>query len=196
MSLAREYFDAMYEANPDPWAFNRRWYEHRKYALTVASLPRRRYGSAFEIGCSIGVLTEMLATRCDALLAVDTCAAAIAEASKRNLPPTVTLQQRAIPRQWPQGSFDLIVMSEVGYYFDDEDLRRTIALTSGALCKGGHLVAVHWREQVEGYPSNAGVVHTALRSRPDLVLLAQYADEHFLLDVYGSGARSRLDPPD
>jgi SAM-dependent methyltransferase len=196
MSLTREYFDAMYEASPDPWSFRRRWYDHRKYALTLASLPRRRYGRAFEIGCSIGVLTEMLASRCDSLLAVDISDAAIVEATKRDLPSTVTLRQGDVPRQWPAGSFDLIVMSEVGYYFDDEDLERVIALTCRDLRDGGHLVAVHWRPPVDEYPSTAQVVHDAVRSRPELSVLASYLDEHFLLEVFGNGPRSRLDPPD
>ena len=137
-----------------------------------------------------------MSSRCDSLLAVDTSAAAIAEAAKRDLSPTVTLEQRSIPEQWPRGTFDLIVMSEVGYYFDEEDLRRTLTLAGGALSEGGHLVAVHWRPQVEEYPSNARAVHTALRSRPELSVLATYADEHFLLDVYGRGTGARLDPPD
>jgi SAM-dependent methyltransferase len=196
MSLTREYFDAMYEVDPDPWSFRRRWYEQRKYALTLAALPRKRYEHGFEIGCSVGVLTELLASRCDALLAVDISQAALVEASKRSLPSTVTLQQRSIPEQWPAGSFDLIVMSEVGYYFEAAERDELIDLACGALLDGGHLVAVHWRQQVPEYPSNADVVHGALRSRPELSVLASYADEYCLLEVLGLGSRSRLDPPD
>jgi SAM-dependent methyltransferase len=196
LSLKREYFESMYAANPDPWSFNRRWYDHRKYALTVAALPRARYRRGFEIGCSIGRLTGMLASRCDALLAVDISAAAIVEASRRVLPPCVTLQQRSIPQHWPRGEFDLIVMSEVGYYWDEAELDQTIALTSSALPDGGHLVAVHWREQVEDYPLNARVVHDALRARSELCVLASYSDQHFLLDVLGKGTQSQLQGPD
>ena len=61
-----------------PWGFADRWYEQRKYALTVASLPRPRYRRAFEIGCSVGVLTALLGERCGELLAVDVAAAAVA----------------------------------------------------------------------------------------------------------------------
>jgi protein-L-isoaspartate O-methyltransferase len=65
------YFEDMYARNPDPWSFETRWYEERKHALTVDALAQRRYRSAFEPGCSTGMLTSLLAARCDHLLAVD-----------------------------------------------------------------------------------------------------------------------------
>ena len=57
VTLGAEYFDAMYQDAEDPWGFENRWYEQRKYAISLALLPARRYRSAFEPGCSIGVLT-------------------------------------------------------------------------------------------------------------------------------------------
>ena len=60
MTLQAGYFDSMYAASPDPWGLQSRWYEARKYAISVAMLPQRRYARAFEPGCSIGVLTELL----------------------------------------------------------------------------------------------------------------------------------------
>jgi len=68
VTLGGDYFDAMYEAATDPWGFEDRWYEQRKYAISLALLPERRYRHAFEPGCSIGVLSGMLAGRCDRLL--------------------------------------------------------------------------------------------------------------------------------
>ena len=56
MTLQPDYFDSMYELSPDPWGFESRWYEARKYAISLAVLPAERYGDAFEPGCSIGVL--------------------------------------------------------------------------------------------------------------------------------------------
>lgn len=50
MTLSGDYFDAMYEANHDPWGFNSRWYEERKRAITLAVLPERRYANAYEPG--------------------------------------------------------------------------------------------------------------------------------------------------
>ena len=77
VTLPPAYFDAMYQGAADPWGFEDRWYEQRKYAVSLALLPAARYRSAFEPGCSIGVLTRMLAGRCDELLSCDVAAAAV-----------------------------------------------------------------------------------------------------------------------
>jgi len=77
MSLPGSYFDDLYAAAEDPWSLRTRWYEQRKYALTTAVLPRRRYADAVEVGCSVGELTAALAQRCDRLTAWDVSAAAV-----------------------------------------------------------------------------------------------------------------------
>lgn len=71
LSHDRRYFDSMYGADADPWGFDSRFYERRKYALTLAALPRERYVRAVEPGCSNGAFTELLAPRCDELIAFD-----------------------------------------------------------------------------------------------------------------------------
>ena len=83
MTLGPEYFERLYAASPDPWGFTTRWYEERKYALSLAMLPRRRYAEAFEPGCSIGVLTALLTPRCDRLLSWDVSAEAVRRARER-----------------------------------------------------------------------------------------------------------------
>ncbi len=62
-STDRQYFVDLYASDPDPWRLATSWYERRKYALTVDALPNERYRRAFEPGCSIGVLSELLAPR-------------------------------------------------------------------------------------------------------------------------------------
>jgi hypothetical protein len=57
MTLDAGYFSDRYAASADPWGLAERWYESRKYALSLALLPRERYRAAFEPGCSIGVLS-------------------------------------------------------------------------------------------------------------------------------------------
>ena len=66
-----DYFEHMWSLGDDPWEHATRFYEGRKYDLTVAALRRPRYTQAFEPGCGIGLLTERLAQRCDSVIASD-----------------------------------------------------------------------------------------------------------------------------
>lgn len=187
-SLPPSYFDRMYGEAADPWGMAERWYEQRKYALTLAALPEPRYRSGFEPGCSIGVLTAQLATRCDALLATDVAAAAVAATRGRTADHAhVSVQRRAVPDEWPAGCFDLVVLSEVGYYLSRQALSTLLDRCVGALVDGGTLVAVHWRHPVADYPLSGDEVHEALATRPELARLARHEEEDFLLDVVVRG---------
>ncbi len=185
MTLGPEYFDAMYAAAPDPWSLRTRWYEARKYAISIAMLPGQRYRNAFEPGCSVGVLTGMLAPRCDRLLSCDMAPAAVKAASEHTARfPNVTVERRAIPGDWPPGRFDLIVLSEFLYYFGGADLDRVLDLAFAALRPAGTLLAVHWRHPVAEYPRSGDDVHTALGRRAGLAKLADHTETDFLAQVY------------
>ena len=185
MTVSREYFDGMYAASPDPWGFETRWYERRKYAVTMALLPSQRYRDAFEPGCSIGVLTGLLAGRCDRLLACDAAAAAAEASARRNAAHrNVRVEQRLLPGDWPAGSFDLIVFSELLYYFGDDNLGQVLGLAAGSLQPGGTLIAVHWRHPVAEYPRSGDEAHAILGRQPGLARLAAYGDPDFLAEVY------------
>jgi Nodulation protein S (NodS) len=185
VTLGAGYFDAMYEAAPDPWGFENRWYERRKYAISLAQLPHRRYRSAFEPGCSIGVLTAMLGPRCDRLLSCDVAASAVQAAARRTRDlPHVLIERRQIPHEWPTGRFDLIVFSEILYYFGDRDLEQVLDYGVRALLPAGTLLAVHWRHPVTEYPRSGDDVHRALAARPGLARLVSHQEEDFLAEVY------------
>jgi SAM-dependent methyltransferase len=179
------YFDAMYRAAPDPWGFEERWYEQRKYAISLAQLPVRRYHHAFEPGCSIGVFTHMLAPRCDDLLSCDIAAGAVQAAARRTADqPQVRVEQRQIPGEWPPGRFDLIVLSEILYYFGDHDLQRILDSAVAALEPEGTLLAVHWRHHVPEYPRSGDDVHRALAAQPGLARLVRHEEPDFIAEVY------------
>ena len=185
MTVDAGYFRERYAASPDPYGLADRWYEARKYAVSVALLPRERYGDAFEPGCSIGVLTARLAARCDRLLSYDVVPDAVASARARTAGlPGVRVERRAIPRDWPPGTFDLIVFSELLYYFDDADLAEVLGCATGALRPDGHLLAVHWRHPAPDHPRSGDEVHEALAARPGLARLAHYRDPDFTAEVY------------
>ena len=179
------YFQQMYDASPDPWDFTHRWYDRRKHDLTVASLTRARYASAFEPGCSIGSLTERLAARCDRLLAVDAVPEAVAAAAARVAGcGHVTVRPARMPHDWPDESFDLVVLSEIGYYFDDADLDLLLAGAVRTLEPGGDLVAVHWRRPVAEHARPGDEVHARLAALPELERVAQHREDDFLLEVF------------
>jgi hypothetical protein len=183
-STKREYFHEIYRGDADPWCFERSEYERRKYALTMASLPRWHYGSAYEPGCSIGVLSEQLARRCSRLLATDIVSAAVHTAGRRleNF-PHATVDERAIPEEWPREQFDLIVLSEIAYYFDETDLRHLVSLTLESTGSGAHVVAVHWRGATD-YPLTGDRTHEILNSVDQWRRIVHHLEAEFILEIW------------
>jgi SAM-dependent methyltransferase len=191
MTLPQSYFDDMYHRSADPWGFQDRWYERRKRDITMASLPDQQYNRGFEAGCSIGLVTSGLAGRCNWLLAVDASDAAVRHAARAvDGFPHVLVEQRMLPQQWPVGErFDLVVLSEVGYYFDTSDLAALLDLAVGSLAPAGVLLACHWRHPVADYPLPGDVVHEAIAGRPELVCSVRHEEADFLLEVFTLGAQ-------
>ena len=184
-TLGAGYFDGMYAAAADPWGFEERWYERRKHSISLAMLPRERYHAAFEPGCSIGVFTRMLAPRCGTLLACDLAAAAVRAAAARTADlPQVRVEQRELPRGWPDDRFDLVVFSEFLYYFGDHDLEQVLKNAVAALEPDGTLLAVHWRHPVADYPRSGDDVHQVLADYPGLGRLVHHVEPDFLAEVY------------
>ena len=184
-SLTAELFNRFYaDVGEDPWGFTDRWYEQRKRAITLASLPRKHFDRAFEPGCSIGVLTELLAPRCGDLLATDVAQVALEQARRRTSRfSQVRIERAAVPTQWPDGEFDLIVLSEVGYYCGSADLIRLASQAASSLAPNGVLLACHWRHPVAEYPISGDDVHAALRASSGLASIAHHLEEDFVLDV-------------
>ena len=190
MSLDLGYFDQMYAASGDPWGLATRWYEARKYALSLALLPQRHYREAFEPGCSVGVLTAMLADRCGRVLAWDASADAVRSAAARTAAlPNVCVRRGTIPGDWPPGQFDLIVFSEVLYYLAGGALGEVLDAGVASLRPGGTLLAVHWRHPVADYPRSGDDVHRVLDARRDLALRIGHTEADFHAGVYQRAGR-------
>ena len=159
-SLPPGYFETMYRQSSDPWNFATSAYEDAKYTATLDVLPRPRYEQAFEVGCSIGVLTRRLAARTGRLLAVDVASGALRQARTRCQDLThVRFEKMQVPERLPDATFDLILLSEVGYYWSREALARARRGLTERLQPGGHLLLVHWTPCVEDYPLTGDAVH-------------------------------------
>lgn len=186
--LGEEYFDAIYAKSEDPWRLRNRWYEQRKRDLTVASLPHPEYLRALEIGCSNGMLAEALAPRCKELIAVDISEKAVFQARQR-LGSSVDVRALDVLTSFPEGKFDLIVLSEVGYYWGNSRLDGSLKAIRDHLSPGGVFVACHWRHPVDGYPMDGDAVHALIETH-GWKRLARHVELDFLLEVFSNDSRS------
>lgn len=183
-SLLPSYFEKMYREDPDPWDFETSDYEAAKYRTTLETLPNSRYRSALEIGGSIGVLTAMLAKKCDSLLSVDVSATAQDKAIARCEDLPVRFRIAQVPQEFPNESFDLILVSEVGYYLSWQDLARTQQLILQSLETGGHLLLVHWTLYAKDYPLTGDEVHDSFLQLNGLQHLKGLRQERYRLDLW------------
>ena len=188
MRLPDGYFDRLYTESADPWELRSRWYESRKYAITLAVLPFARYRHAFEPGCSIGVLTEQLAGRCDRVTATDVAEAALAATHRRLLRARrrerVTLLRRSLDAPWPSAGYDLVVLSEVCYYLDPAVLREVMDREVPRLARAATVLAAHWRHPVADYPINGDHANDVIGATAGLYHLGGYRDTDVVIDVF------------
>lgn len=183
-SLGADYFEDVYARDPDPWRFASSEYERAKYDATIAALEGARFGAGLEIGCSIGVLTARLAAVCDRLLALDLNERALAAARARCAAlANVAFARMQVPAAFPAEHFDLIVVSEVAYYWSDADLRAAVDAIARAAAGGGIVELVHWLPVVPDYPRTGDAAHEAFLADPRLRHLRGTRSERYRIDV-------------
>lgn len=179
------HFEGRYQREGDPWQLEHPWYERRKRRVTLACLARERYRRAFEPACGPGLLTVSLAERCAALVSTDPAATAVETAARRLAwAPHVAVSRGAVPDDWPPGSFDLIVLSEVGYYLSPAALRIVIARVCESLDDDGELVAVHYRPPSTEHLLDGDGVHAAIAAATSLRRVVRHVEQRFVLDGF------------
>jgi SAM-dependent methyltransferase len=159
-SLDGDYFEQIFAADEDPWGLDSKVYEAAKFDDSVAAIAGRQYASGFEVGCAQGALTRRLAPMCDTLLAIDISPTALKRAAERCADrPNIDFARMAYPSERPTDtSFDLIVLSEVAYYWDDSDLARAADHLGRVLAEHGRILLVHWTGDTDYPQSGDGAV--------------------------------------
>lgn len=192
MQDSQAYFDGLYGGSDDPYAMRTRWYESRKRAVLLAALPKQRFRRAYEPGCGTGDLTLELAARCDLVLASDFAARAEAIARQRTLAlPHVRIERHSLPADWPrnEGPFDLIVLSELGYFLDAPAMHRVAQRCMDSLAEDGTLVACDWRPDFDARVLPTSQVHAELEAL-GLPRLVRHEEDDFVLRVWSRDGRS------
>lgn len=186
-SLDSEYFKGVYDANEDPWNFETSEYEAKKYAATISALPKEHYDNVLEIGCSIGVLTQLLAQKSTHLLATDISEKALDLASKRceNL-ENVSFRKLNFQNELPDDQYDLIMVSEVAYYLSSNDWESAMKNLYNILKPNGNIVLVHWLPEVHDYPQTGDEVHNSFEKLMKDKMTNVFSDraESYRIDVW------------
>ncbi|HJQ01968.1 MAG TPA: SAM-dependent methyltransferase [Jatrophihabitans sp.] len=180
------YLNGMYRAGADPWRIESSWYERRKRDLVLSCLPRQRYRCGFEPGCAAGALTERLAVRTDELLACDLSEIAVRAAAARVARlPQVRVRQLLLPEQWPTGRrFDLIVLSELGYYFTAAGWAELTSRVAAGVTADATVLACHWRHDFAERTASTVALHAELDAALGLPKQSSYTDADLLIEVW------------
>lgn len=174
-------FDQMYDAGTDPWRTAGSFYEQRRRDLVLAILGHPRYRRVLEVGCADGYVTSTLSSRADGLWALDTSSRAVDAA--RLAAPEAVVTQGTVPQDLPAGQFDLVLLSEVGYFLTPSELIATLRRAHAALAPGGELVLCHWQHPTNDVPLDGVLVHEQAR---DLFGCpkAWHADDDLCIEVW------------
>lgn len=182
-TTGRDFFEGKYIQHVDPWAFASSDYEQSRYRSITNAFCNRRYSRAFEPGCSVGVLTAHLASLCNYVYATDISPTAVRRAKDRCKDlPNVEITCEALPAVLPQGNFDLIVFSEIGYYFHEFQLHELGTALMKKLNKQGTLLAVHWLGVSEDHLLSGDRVHEILKTIDGLTPTHSERHANFRLD--------------
>jgi SAM-dependent methyltransferase len=185
LSRDAAYFAALYAADPDPWNFSASAYERQKYEATIAALGGRHFSSAFEVGCSIGILTRMLAPRCAALLAADIVKTAL-DSARANCAdmPQVRFANLGVPGHWPAGeTFDLILLSEMLYFLNPTDIVTLAGQAAASLLPGGIILLVNYTGRIDEPSSGDDAAEIFIAAtRSTLGVTLQQREERFRID--------------
>jgi trans-aconitate methyltransferase len=179
------FFEDRYRKKPDPWGFETKEYEQNRFATIAQAVAHKHYRRAFEPGCSIGTLTERLAPLCDLVEASDFSETAVAHARQRCAHlPNVRFAVAKLSEDVPLAGYDLVVFSEIGYYFRLTKWRAAVAKLAGGMDSGTTILASHWTGHHRDHRISGDEVHEVLRAEPLLELEHEERNDGFRLDRF------------
>jgi cyclopropane fatty-acyl-phospholipid synthase-like methyltransferase len=179
------FFQAKYQVDVDPWNFAADDYEQARYRTILQALSHQHYHLAWEPGCSVGVLTEQLAGLCDGVDACDFAEAAVEQARQRCAHlPGVQVRCASLTDDAAVRSYDLVVLSEIGYYFTAEEWRFQIERIASCMQPGATLLAAHWLGYSADHIQGGDDVHASLMRLG--LLKHEHGERH---EVAGGGFR-------
>jgi hypothetical protein len=96
----------------------------------------------------------------------------------------VTLLRQSVDEPWPPDPFDLLVLSEIGYYLPPDALRGILDRQCPRLAVGASVIAAHWRHPVDDYLMSGDQVNEVVAATTGLHLIGSYRDADVAIDVF------------
>lgn len=138
-------FERLYLENPDPWNYRSSPYERQKYSRTLACALdwRSASESALEVGCSVGVFSQMLARHFDKVTAIDVSKEALAAATDYNcVQENIRFVHACLQALDIGGRYDVIFCAEVLYYIAETDIQKVCRQLDRYLAAHGIILLV------------------------------------------------------
>jgi len=156
--FTEKHFEELYRKKPDPWNYENYEFEKEKYLKTLQMIPGE-VETVWEVGSSEGLFTQLLLEGGKKVLGVEISATALQRAEERlkDYGNRIRLQRLDITREDIDGTFDLILASEILYYLGGKNILLFLEEKFYRhLRPGGYLLLCHF------YPSGK-IIHDIYR---------------------------------
>ncbi len=181
-------FERKYQSDRDPWDFATSSYERGRYETILGALSETAYRCIYEPGCSVGVLTQQLSRMAAHVVATDFAPSAVELARRRCAGlGNIHFEVADVRVYRPMPSPNLIIFSEIGYYFPRIELAGIAAFLASELAPGGELLAAHWLGHSEDHVLHGDEVHAQLRSELPLNWMRGSCHAGFRIDSWRKG---------
>jgi SAM-dependent methyltransferase len=159
-----EFFEERYRDKGDPWDLANDSYEQARYDTIIRALAGKRYSYAYEPGCAVGALTVKLATICDRVDACDFSQTAVGQARQRCIDfPGVAVRCASMTDVAPIEKYDLLVLSEIGYYLTLTAWESLVLGIVDRMQPGAILLASHWLGRSPDHILTGDEVHACMQ---------------------------------
>ena len=173
------YFDRLFARSRDPWRYEGDAVSEARRDLLIRTLPDQRCRRMLEIGCAAGWITERLAQRAEAVLAVDISPSALEKARERCV-ALAHVEFRCVDllHDEMRGRFDTIVCAGVLTYLPRAAQQRIRDRLAAMLEPGGHLLLEHLGEAGPGECAGSRI-HALYGLHPELTRRAREARDGY-----------------
>jgi len=171
--FTEKHFEELYRKKPDPWNYESYEFEKEKYLKTLLTIPND-VKTIWEVGSSEGVFTQILLEHGKEVFGVDISETALQRARERltKYGDKIRLQKLDITQEDIDGTFDLIIASEILYYLGGKNVLFPLEEKFYRhLRPGGYLLLCHF------YPSGK-IIHDIYRENKRFQEVSEEVTHH------------------